>query len=120
LRFIIIGLLALVVGRSAFAAGVTAEISQVGDSLHLEFKGLNQWEYNIEKLTDGKADKAFTTFEIEIPHLSEPGLMALKKWQNPLVQSLDVRHDGADGKDVIVLKVKSTNLEAFDGLSGIQ
>lgn len=106
-------MLALVIGRSVYAAGVTAEISQVGESLHIEFKGQSQWDYNIDK----KAEKNSTTFNIEIPHLSEPGIMALKKWQNPLVESMTVRHEGADGKDLIILKVKSKNLEAFDYLT---
>ena len=113
MRFIIIGLLALVISQSAQAAGVTAEFSQVGESLHLEFKGLNQWDYNIDK----KLDKTSTTFEIEIPHLSEPGVMALKQWKNPLVESMNIRHDGADGKDVVAIKIKSKNLEAFDYLT---
>ncbi len=113
MRFLLIGLLALVVGLNALAAGVTADISQVGDTVHLEFKGQNQWDYNIAK----KAEKNSTTFELEVPRLNDQALASLKKISNPFIETLLVRHDGSDGKDILVLKLKEKNLEAFDYLT---
>jgi tetratricopeptide (TPR) repeat protein len=118
LRLSVIGFLALALSlfftsQSALAAGVSAEISQVGDTVHLEFKGQNQWDYNIEKTSE----KNSTTFELEVPALSEASLAALKKINNPFVEGLSVKHDGADGKDILVLKLKQKDLEAFDYLT---
>jgi hypothetical protein len=97
----------------AWASGVTAQFSQVGDTLHLEFKGQNQWDYNLDKKQDAKG----VYYTVEIPRLNEANVMELKKVQNPGLESLTIRHDGSDGRDVLILRLKSKDWEAFDYLT---
>jgi len=113
LKAIFIGILALGFGPASLAAGVTAQLSQVGENIHLEFKGQNQWDYNLEK----KEEKNSTFVQIEVPRLNEASIMALKSFKSPQIDSVLVQHNGPDGKDVLVLKLKEKNLDAFDYLT---
>lgn len=114
MRAFFIGILALVFSLKSYAtSGVQAQLSQVGDAIHIEFSGLNQWDYDITK----NEKKNWTQIEIEIPRLSEPTVMALKKWKTPTVETVSVQHDGKDGKDIVSLRVKNTNIETFDYLT---
>lgn len=103
----------LLLAQNGIAAQVSANVIQVADAIHVEFKGLNQWDYNLDK----KSEKNSTTFEIEVPRLSEPAVMALKNFKSPSVESVAVQHDGPDGKDIITIKLNGAELEAFDYLT---
>jgi len=113
-----IGILALGLGlvffeTAAAAPPVTAHFSQVGETLHLELQGQTQWDYNLEK----RSEKKGMVFEIEVPTLSPAATEELKAFHSPTVQSLAIRHNGSDGRDVLVVKVTDSDWEAFDYLT---
>jgi tetratricopeptide (TPR) repeat protein len=118
LKALFIGFLALalspIFSSQTFAAvGVTVQVSQVGENIHLEFKGQNQWDYNIEK----KEEKGSTFVYLEIARLNEAAVVALKSYKSPGVEAVYVKHDGPDGKDIVTFKLKEKNLDAFDYLT---
>ena len=112
LRSSVIRILALGLGlifSNGASAVVVAEMSQVGDTAHLEFKGSNHWEYNINK--EG------SKISIEVPRLSEATVESLQKSKSGDIQVQSVRHEGSGGNDLIVLKLKNSNMEVFDYLT---
>jgi tetratricopeptide (TPR) repeat protein len=113
LKVLSIIFLALAFSLKVLAAGVGLQAVQNGDSIHLEFKGQSQWDYNVDK----KSEKNSTFVSIEVPRLSEPAVMSLKSFQSPVLSSVDIKHDGPDGKDVLVLKLSGGSFETFDYLT---
>ncbi len=107
------GLFILIMGQVAHAKGILATVSQIGDTVHLEFQGLNLWDYDIEK----KTQKNKLLFFFGVPPLSRTSVEMLEKWKSPLIEGLSVSHNGVDGKDVISVKFAQTNVEAFDYLT---
>ena len=90
-------------------AAVVGDINQVGDTLHLEFKGSNNWQYNIQKKG--------SQIEIEVPRLSETTVESLRHFKGNDVQVEKVRHDGSAGSDLITLRIKGPELDYFDYLT---
>lgn len=98
---------------TVFAASVDAQISSQGDTTHLEFSGLNQWDYDIQK----KEQKDKTIVELSVPAFSENGVQALEAFRSSEIQSIKVNRKGPDGKYLITIQMKGSKSEYFDYLT---
>lgn len=95
------------------SALVQAQISQQGDTVHLEFEGQAQWDYDLKR--GDKKGKPFV--EITVPALQEDSIVALKKFTHPLVQSVSVDSNGPDGKMILTFQMAQAGTEPFDYLT---
>lgn len=102
------------ISTSALAQGtkavVQAEASRMGDTAHLEFKGLKNWRYEMQK--DG-AKKVVLT----LPPVEEASLVRLQGFTDPLIQSVQVNRKGADGNYIISFLLTQSDVETFDYLT---
>lgn len=90
-----------------------AFITNLGDTTHLEFQGLPNWNYDVQKKTEGGK----TSFHILVPRLTAQSRSSLSEFESPLVQDIEVKTGGADGRDILILTVTDANTEAFDYLT---
>jgi tetratricopeptide (TPR) repeat protein len=99
--------------KAVAATVVDAQISNLGDTTHLEFGGKSQWDYDLQK----KSVKQKTIVEMTVPVVSPDGVQELQNFNSPLVKSVKVRHGGPDGKDIVIFELSSADVEAFDYLT---
>ncbi|MGZ5278294.1 MAG: tetratricopeptide repeat protein [Pseudobdellovibrionaceae bacterium] len=92
---------------------VQAQISQQGDTVHLEFDGQNQWDYDLKRVD--KKGKSFV--EVTLPALTDASQSQLQKFTHPLVQSIQVNPNGPDGKVILTFQLASSSIEPFDYLT---
>ena len=92
---------------------VQAQISQQGDTVHLEFDGQNQWDYDLKRVD--KKGKSFV--EVTLPALNETSISQLQKFSHPMVQSIQVNPNGPDGKAILTFQLASNAVEPFDYLT---
>lgn len=88
-------------------AKVQATIGRQSDTTHLEFNGLDTWDYKITR----KNEK---TFEIVVPRFDESDIPALAAWTDNLVEKIEVNHQYVDDKSLLTVKVKDPIAESFD------
>ena len=109
-------LLVLILGSLFFCAELSlaqlvgTTISKQGDTDHIEFFGLNEWDYDVRKIDD-------QTFELKINALKEPALQKLKSYKGQIIREILVNPKGPDGKTLIVFKVANANVDSFDYLT---
>ncbi len=92
---------------------VQAQISQQGDTVHLEFDGQAQWDYEVKRVE--KKGKPFV--EITLPAINEENLATLKKFSHPLIQSIQADPNGPDGKVILSFQLANAGIEPFDYLT---
>jgi hypothetical protein len=109
---LIFGIIVWLFSLSAQAL-VQAQISQQGDTVHLEFDGQNQWDYDLKRVD--KKGKSFV--EITLPALTDASQSVLQKFSHPLVQSIQVNPNGPDGKVILTFQLVSNAIEPFDYLT---
>lgn len=88
---------------------VTAEISQIGDASHLEFRGSSNWKYDLKK--EGN------TIILQAPKLNATSLVKLRTYSDSLIKSVTVNEDGIDGGVEVRFKVKDDSIDTFDYLT---
>ena len=119
LPFLLMCLLALSLAPSSASASVASgsgnsvHIINQGDTVHLEFEGQTQWDYDIKKVDK----KGKSSVEILISPLSEKGLQELKTFSSPLVSSIEINKQGPDGKTMLTFHLSTANVEPFDYLT---
>ncbi|MGZ3722865.1 MAG: tetratricopeptide repeat protein, partial [Bdellovibrionales bacterium] len=89
---------------------VQAEISHLGDTSHLEFKGLKSWRYEVQK----QGPKKIT---LSIPPVDEASVARLKGFTDPLVDQVAIDKHGADGTYVVTFQLAQGDVESFDYLT---
>jgi tetratricopeptide (TPR) repeat protein len=94
-------------------AVVQAQISQQGDTVHLELQGQAQWDYDIKKVDQ----KGQAIVEITLPKMDEKSQQQLQSFSNPVVPSIKLNPNGPDGKVVLTVKMANTSIEPFDYLT---
>ncbi len=94
-------------------SGVSAQISNMGDTTHLEFSGLSQWVYDIKKTED----KNISNVELTVPALSEAAINELQSFRSSDVKEISIQRKGPDGNMVVRLKLNGKSLETFDYLT---
>lgn len=103
-------LLSLAAPAQSQPPGVSGQISRIGDTTHLEFKGRNEWTYTSPKKIK---DKLYFT----VPAFDEPTLIQLQNWSCPLVKEIKVNKNAPDGRYEIVMQIAADSVESFDYLT---
>lgn len=103
-------LLPLSVSAQALKPVVQAEISHLGDTAHLEFKGLKNWRYEVQK--DG-AKKIV----VSIAPLDTPSVTRLQGYSDAFVQSVQVDKNGPDNTYLVSFSLTQPDVESFDYLT---
>ncbi|MEZ0392576.1 MAG: tol-pal system YbgF family protein, partial [Pseudobdellovibrionaceae bacterium] len=104
--------LVLLLGANAKAL-VQALISQQGDTVHLEFEGQNQWDYDLQKIDQ----KGKTIVQLTLPKMDEKSSQQIQNFSHALIQKVDVNPDGPDGKVILSFQMNGQGIEPFDYLT---
>lgn len=89
---------------------VAAEISRVADTTHLEFRGLKNWRYDVQKSGDKK-------IVLSIPPLDVPSVAKLQSFNDPMLQSVKIDKNGPDGNYQVTFTLAHSDVETFDYLT---
>jgi tetratricopeptide (TPR) repeat protein len=98
---------------SGALALVQAQITQQGDTVHLELSGQNQWNYDVKR--GEKKGRPFV--QVQVPPIAESDIAELKKFSHPLVQSIEVDTKGPDGNFLLTFQLSHASVEPFDYLT---
>lgn len=92
----------------------TMDIRLVDGNFHLEFLGLKDWDYDLERSeVNGK-----TQIELRVPSLKNNAELQFKKIpNNDVVESANLERTPGGSKDIITLILKSNLVESFDYLT---
>lgn len=97
----------------ANATGISGVLSLQGDTVHLEFTGQQNWDYDLKRL-----DRNGQTFiELLVPAMEDETVKSLINFKNEMVPSVTVDSKGPDGKSIIRLKLAGEEVETFDYLT---
>lgn len=88
-------------------AQIDGSITKVGEATHVEFTGVNNWEYELKKINNKK-------IHLLIPKLSEKSINEFKKWNNDIVESFVVNKQSVDNKTELIITLKDGYVESFD------
>jgi len=89
---------------------VQAEISRLADTSHVEFKGLRQWKYDLQK-------SGGDTFVLSLPALDDASIARLQSFRDPLIKSVRVEKQGVDGLFQVYFQMAQKDVESFDYLT---
>ncbi len=105
-------MLVLIVTFSTFAqaAEIKGTIGRIGDTTHVEFRGLSQWSYEMKKV-------APKVYELQLPSIDKATIAALATWSDPMVTSVDVKAAELDGNTIVTFKLADEKIETFDYLT---
>jgi tetratricopeptide (TPR) repeat protein len=92
------------------AQEVSAQISRIGDTTHLEFRGRKDWKYDAES-----PDKS--RLVIRTVPISDNAVMQLQSWSCPLIKEIKVDKKAPDGQYEISISYSSPEIESFDYLT---
>lgn len=106
----------LVLGYCSFANAVDVQvkISKQNESVNLQFSGLENWNYSIDrKNKDAKTE----VIDISIPKLEEQSVSLLEKFKSEYITKVSINRNGPDGKYIISFELADKEIEAFDYLT---
>lgn len=103
----------LIHSRDAKSQSVTVAISNQGDTLHLEFSGQSNWNYDLKK-TESKTGPVYN---LTVPAISEKAKAGLMSFKSPLIKKIEVDPQGPDGTHVLKFFAVNNTVEAFDYLT---
>ncbi|MBX3023118.1 MAG: tetratricopeptide repeat protein [Bdellovibrionales bacterium] len=89
---------------------VQADISRLADTAHVEFKGLKNWHYDVQR--DGS--KKIT---VSVAPIDEASVARLQAFTDPLVSDVKVNKSGPDGSYQISFHLAGDDVESFDYLT---
>jgi tetratricopeptide (TPR) repeat protein len=110
LNALILPFVCLLISGPALATGVSGEISRIGDATHIEFRGQNQWEYEVTRVGKRSLRLVLSSFDL-------PTEAKLKTWSDALVSSVDLDKGGADGKYIVTFNLTENSIDSFDYLT---
>lgn len=94
---------------STFAKTIVGEVSSVGDSAHLEFKGLDNWSYEVKRTGNNVV--------LRVPAFDDKTLLTLKSWEHGFFDDIEVATEGPDNSYIVTFKLKQGYIESFDYLT---
>ncbi len=115
LTFLLLGLWALL-GFSVEAEAINhaMDLRVVDGNFHMEFSGLQEWDYDLER----KDQEGASIIELRIPSLKSDAEKTLKKIpQNEAVESIRLERVPGGSKDILFIQLKSHYVESFDYLT---
>ncbi|MCE3011388.1 MAG: tetratricopeptide repeat protein [Proteobacteria bacterium] len=105
--------LMLFLGLKASASAVKLDIQFVGEAVHLELAGHEQWNYDLKRTTE--KNKVF--IDLQVPRLDQSSVDKLEKFSAPFVKSVQVLRQNVDGQDVVRFEITDSEIESFDYLT---
>ncbi|UOF00855.1 tetratricopeptide repeat protein [Bdellovibrio reynosensis] len=113
-RIIMAGCLIIGLVTAAHAANkVNGSINFQGDTVHLEFTGQQNWDYDVKRLEV----KGQTVVEMAVPALDDSTIQALSAFKSEFVTGIVVDRQGPDGKSVVKFTLAGENIDTFDYLT---
>lgn len=106
------GLMLAFVSTAGLAHGQTVKglIENVGDTVHLEFKGLSQWDYTLNRPDP-------QLLEATVPSFDQQTEIALKAFDNAFFKKIEVDRNAPDGKVRIAFHLNDSKVDSFDYLT---
>lgn len=106
------GLIVVCALWTGLASGQTAkgQIEVIGDTVHLEFSGLSQWDYTLNRPNPSQ-------IEMTVPAFDPQTEMGLKAFDNAFFKKIEVDRNAPDGKVKIVFYLQDSKVESFDYLT---
>lgn len=98
---------------SVASAAVRGSLSFQGDTVHLEFEGQQNWDYELKRLDV----KGQVIVELTIPPLDEASSKELSDFKSDFVTKVSVDRSGTDGKTLLRLTLAGENIDTFDYLT---
>jgi tetratricopeptide (TPR) repeat protein len=89
---------------------VQAEVSRLADTAHVEFRGLKNWRYDVQR--DGS--KQVT---VSIAPVDDASVARLQGFSDPLIADIKVNKSGPDGTYLITFVLTQADVESFDYLT---
>ncbi len=89
---------------------VKGQIETVGDTVHLEFSGLSQWDYTLNRPDPNK-------IEMYVPSFDSPTEVSLKGFENSFFKKVEVDRNAPNGQVKIVFHLQDAKVESFDYLT---
>lgn len=96
--------------QNSYRPMVQAEISHLGETAHLEFKGLKNWRYEVQKAGPKK-------ISVTVPAMDDASLARLKSFSDGFIDEVAVDTSGADNTYVITFQLSQADVESFDYLT---
>lgn len=93
-----------------WAQSVSAQISRLGDTTHLEFKGRKDWVYDTARKNENK-------LSVIVPALDDATVVQLQAWNCPLIKEISVNKNAPDGKHEVIFAFANTEVDSFDYLT---
>jgi tetratricopeptide (TPR) repeat protein len=118
-QFKLIALLTLVCTKVPFAIAapqkeIIGEIRKIGSSIHLEFKGSENWDYDVTR----KNEEDRVVIEVRVPALDPETKARLVKWKgSPLIKSIYIENIEGTLQNLVVFEMADTKVESFDYLT---
>ncbi len=106
--FVMMGAISIFVSPDAFA--VKGDISRVGDATHLEFEGLTEWSYDLNRPAPGKISVFVPAFDVATE-------LRLKSWSDNLIKGVEVKKEAPDGRFELIFTLAGKDVESFDYLT---
>ena len=94
----------------AKASFVTGSIKAIGDSTHIEFVGLSEWEYSVDRV-------APDVVELIIPAVSDSSLVEFIQWQKANIRHIKVDKKEANNSYKLTFMLSGADVESFDYLT---
>jgi tetratricopeptide (TPR) repeat protein len=96
---------------AALSKEIIAEIRNIGASIHLEFKGSEQWDYDVTR----KNEEDRIIIEIRVPQLDSDSKARLMNWKNSsLIKSIYIENIEGTLQNLVVFELSDTKVESFD------
>lgn len=97
-------------GQKSYAKTVSGEITRIGDATHLEFQGLDQWNYDLKRIDN-------RTIEMTLPAFDDKTRVNLQTWQGHLVEKTSISEGATSGELKLIIKFTRDDVESFDYLT---
>lgn len=104
-----LGLGLYLVGLPVFGKEIEGQWSRIGDAVHLEFSGLNEWNYQISK--EGEAGRRLV---IRLPKLSPETISRFEQWTDPFIKFVQVNGSEVDQQNSLIIELAGPKIDHFD------
>lgn len=95
------------------SGAISGAINFQGDTVHLEFSGQQNWDYDVKR----SENKGKTVVEMTVPALDDNTAQALSNFKSEMVTQVVVDRKGPDGKCLVYFTLSGSGIDTFDYLT---